>query len=296
MLNHASSGRFEEQPGARLQHRRADRALGHDVDGEPAVDSGAFGQKQPLCEREHLHGQADVDRELQHEALPVLPHVRGRAQLAEHRLDARVGVLVSADHDGERSGLHLGDAARYRRVQQGGPLCADALGKLAARAWTDRAHVNPDLVGGEAGEDAVGPRCHGLEHLVVGHGREDDLGGLGDLPRRVAPLQAVLDEPAPRARGFAPRRRRGSPRRAIGLPCCRPCFPGRRSRSSSSLSVLVAIQALPSMVATSSSLSSRCAAVMIGSTWSGRRKPTMAPSTAGLRSVQATATAPAVVP
>ena len=28
----------------------------------------------------------------------------------------------------------------------------------------------------------------------------------------------------------------------------------------------------------------------------GRRKPTMAPSTAGLRSVQATATAPAVVP
>ena len=37
------------------------------------------------------------------------------------------------------------------------------------------------------------------------------------------------------------------------------------------------------MVATSSSLSSRCAAVMIGSTWSGRRKPMMAPSTAGLQ-------------
>ena len=37
------------------------------------------------------------------------------------------------------------------------------------------------------------------------------------------------------------------------------------------------------------------AAPRIGSTWSGRRKPTIAPSTAGLRSVQATATAPGVV-
>ena len=47
--------------------------------------------------------------------------------------------------------------------------------------------------------------------------------------------------------------------------------------------------------ATSSSPSSSFAAATIGSTWSGRRKPTIAPSTAGLRSVQATATAPGVV-
>ena len=45
----------------------------------------------------------------------------------------------------------------------------------------------------------------------------------------------------------------------------------------------------------SSSVSSRLAAARIGSTWSGRRKPTIAPSTAGLRSVQATATAPGTV-
>ena len=52
---------------------------------------------------------------------------------------------------------------------------------------------------------------------------------------------------------------------------------------------------LPSISARSSSVSSRFAAARIGSTWSGRRKPTIAPSTAGLRSVQATATAPGVV-
>ena len=31
-----------------------------------------------------------------------------------------------------------------------------SLGELAARARADRAHVDPDLVGGEAGEDPVG--------------------------------------------------------------------------------------------------------------------------------------------
>jgi len=45
----------------------------------------------------------------------------------------------------------------------------------------------------------------------------------------------------------------------------------------------------------SSSVSWRFAAARIGSTWSGRRKPTIAPSTAGLCNVQATATAPGVV-
>ena len=58
--------------------------------------------------------------------------------------------------------------------------------------------------------------------------------------------------------------------------------------------VVVAIHALPSIVATSSSSSSRFAAARMGSTWSGRRKPAIAPSTARLRSVQATATAPGV--
>src|SRR5205814_4728496 len=40
------------------------------------------------------------------------------------------------------------------------------------------------------------------------------------------------------------------------------------------------------------SVSSRAAAARIGSPWAGRRKPTIAASTAELRSVQATATAP----
>ena len=41
-----------------------------------AVDPGAFGQQQALGEGEHLHGEADVDRELEHQALAVLADVR----------------------------------------------------------------------------------------------------------------------------------------------------------------------------------------------------------------------------
>ena len=91
------------------------------------------------------------------------------------------------------------------------------------------------------------------------------------------------------SRGRVIRRRPCSRRRGTGPPCSRPCARGRRSRSSSSS---VAISVPPFDLAMSSSASSRFAAATIGSTWSGRRKPTIAPSTAGLRSVQATATAP----
>src|SRR5438552_1450839 len=51
----------------------------------------------------------------------------------------------------------------------------------------------------------------------------------------------------------------------------------------------------PSIMVMSSSESSRLAASIKGSTCSGERKPTIAPSTAGLRSVQAMATAPGTV-
>ena len=43
-------------------------------------------------------------------------------------------------------------------------------------------------------ENPVRTRGNLLEHAVVGERGEDELGGLGDLTRRVAPSQAVIDE------------------------------------------------------------------------------------------------------
>jgi hypothetical protein len=145
-------------------------------------------------EGEHLHGEADVDRELEQESLPVVADVRRSIELAQDCLDTRVGLLVSADHDRQRSCLHLGNASRYRRVEHRRPSRLHPLRELAARTRADRAHVDPDLASGEAGEDPVGPGSDALEHVIVGEGREDDVGGLGDLARRVTPAQPLMHE------------------------------------------------------------------------------------------------------
>ena len=93
MSNHAVVGQVEHEGRARLQHRRPDWARGHDVEPRAGVDPDRSASSSPR-EREHLHGQADVDRELEREALPVVADVRvGVAELAQDGLDARVGVL-----------------------------------------------------------------------------------------------------------------------------------------------------------------------------------------------------------
>jgi hypothetical protein len=79
----------EDEFGARFEHRRPDRALGHHVECELAVDAGTFGQEQTPGQREHLYGEADVDGELERQSLPVFADVRRRAELAQDRLDAR---------------------------------------------------------------------------------------------------------------------------------------------------------------------------------------------------------------
>src|SRR5919106_2862258 len=73
-------GEIEHEWGASLQHRRADRAAGHHLEGELAVDPVALRHQESLGEREHLHGQADVDRQLQDQTLPVLADPGGRAE------------------------------------------------------------------------------------------------------------------------------------------------------------------------------------------------------------------------
>ena len=80
----------------------------------------------------------------------------------------------------------------------------------------------------------------------------------------------------------------------VGEPGSLPAF--SKCCSSIALTVAASIRPSPRSSPGRPRSSSRFAAARIGSTWSGRRKPTIAPSTAGLRSVQATATAPGVVP
>jgi hypothetical protein len=58
----------------------------------------------------------------------------------------------------------------------------------------DRAHVDPDLLCGEAGEDPVGAGGDTFEDVVIGEGREEDVGGLRDLARGVAPAQPFVHE------------------------------------------------------------------------------------------------------
>ena len=180
-------GEIENERGARLQHRGADRALGHHPGRDGRVDSGAGRQEQAFGVGEHLHGEADVDRELEGESLSVLTDVRGRAELAQDRLDAAVGVLVAADHDRQRSRLHLRDAPGDRRIQQRRAALACPLGQLPAHARADGTDVHPDLVRGEPGEDSVRAGGGRLQSLVVGKRGEDDLGGLCHLAWRVAP-------------------------------------------------------------------------------------------------------------
>src|SRR5258708_5377517 len=127
----------------------------------------------------------------------------------------------------------------------------------------DPAHVDPDLPFGEACQDSVGAGGDVLEHVVVGNGGEDDVGGFGDFARRVAPAESLLDKVL-RGRavtGFAEH----------GVPG------GEEAGGHVSAHVSEAYEAerihevLPSSSSTSSSVSWRFAASRIGSTWAGRR-------------------------
>src|SRR3954463_14857354 len=71
---------IEDERSARLQHGGADRAVRHDPQCQRAVDPRAGGEQQAFGQGEHLHGQADVDRELEHEPLPVGTDVRRRTE------------------------------------------------------------------------------------------------------------------------------------------------------------------------------------------------------------------------
>jgi hypothetical protein len=185
MSNHASSGRVQDERCAGLEHRRADRAARHDVERELGVDALADGEQQPLREREHLDGEADVDRELERLPVAAVADPRRRAEFAQQRLDAGVRARVAADHDRERPRLHLGHASRHGRVEHRRLVRAHARVQAAAHAGADGAHVDPRLAGDEAGEDPVPAGGGRIERAVVRQRREDDVDGVGHSARRV---------------------------------------------------------------------------------------------------------------
>src|SRR5205807_33346 len=116
-----------------------------------------------------------------------------------------------------------------------------------------------------------------------GNRGEDDFDRLRELPWRLAPAHAVLQK------------------RAGALLAARISVHGITGGEVASRHAATHVaetdeadcrahRARPSISSTSSSFSSRLAAARIGSTCSAVRNPTIAPSTASVRSVHATAT------
>ncbi len=87
--NQVSSGLVKHEWDAGFEHRRADRALGHDLGGAVRIDPVAFGEQKAFGEGEHLDRQADVDCELEDESLTVLTDVLRGPQDAQDRLGRR---------------------------------------------------------------------------------------------------------------------------------------------------------------------------------------------------------------
>ena len=232
----------EDELGAGLQHRRADRAFRHYVDREFRVDAGAFGEHEALGEREHLDGEADVDGELEHESL-----------LSPPTMIVSVPVCTWGTLPDTGASSIAAPSSRTR------------LRDCATRLRADRAHVDPDLLVGEARKDSVGPGGDALQHAVVGEGREDEVGRLCDLARCIAPGEPLCDEVLRilEVARFAVDRVSGGKE-----PGCHvSAHVSKPDKAECGHD-----QFLLSIVSMSSSLSSRLAAIRIGSTWSGRRK------------------------
>jgi hypothetical protein len=78
----------------------------HDLGRQAAADTAPVGEEQPFAEREGLHGQADVDRQLEEQAMPGGSNVGdGLAELVREWPDGLECFLVAADHQGRTPSL-----------------------------------------------------------------------------------------------------------------------------------------------------------------------------------------------
>ena len=77
----------------------ADRAVGEHVDGGFAGDATFLGQQHAFGKRQHLHGEAEVHRNLHGERQTVVADVGDLgADVEQQRLDVFEGLAASADH------------------------------------------------------------------------------------------------------------------------------------------------------------------------------------------------------
>ena len=80
-------GHVQHERAAILHHRRRDHAVRQHVHGGLARDAAFFRKQHAFRKRQHLHGEAEVGRDLHHEREAVLSdvrhfRVRGRAAAA----------------------------------------------------------------------------------------------------------------------------------------------------------------------------------------------------------------------
>ncbi len=193
-------------------------------------------QAQPRGEAEGFAecGECDAERQVVHELhRRALSHAAEVESLHAHGVEdlfrPREDRFVASREELQRAVGRGLDASGDGHVAEVGALLTRALRRAARRRGRHRGEVEPDLSGGEAGDEAVRPVRDGLERRGVGEHRADDVGG----GRRFA--RARRDGcAAPRSRERARRggsRRSGESRRGeSGAPWGRPSRRGRGRR------------------------------------------------------------------
>jgi hypothetical protein len=105
------------------------------------------------------------------------------AHQVEQRLDGLERLLGAADHDGQRGRLGAHFAARHRRVEVVAAALVDPGGEFLGRDRRDRAHVDDDLAGGQAGGHAVLAEQRRFHVRRVQRHDDDDVGSAPLLAR-----------------------------------------------------------------------------------------------------------------
>ncbi len=140
-----------------MNHRRCDHAVREHVDGDFAWNAALFGEQNALGKRQHLHGEAEVDRDLHHQRQTVIAYVRDlRADIEEQRFYSFEGFVAAADHHRELALLQRDDAAGDRRVHHVRAFRSHLFRNGSAHGGADGAHVDQDFSGSEAREHSVG--------------------------------------------------------------------------------------------------------------------------------------------
>ena len=173
--------------------RRDDRETVQRIQQHAPVQAGREPVADALGDDRHGRGHDAVDHQLDGRALAGRPDMDGLlADRVQDRLCPRHVGRLAADQHHQLARLGFGGAAGHRRVQDGDALRGTGLGQPSRRVRGHRARVDHQTAGPQAGQQAgvaVG-RC--LERGIVGHRDQDDVGGLGERPRRAMQRAAIV--------------------------------------------------------------------------------------------------------